>query len=112
MLQSYQSYHLANRTRIIEQARFNYSALGKAFEKQTNATEDQGKKQVNALKDLQPKDEEEKQMEAIKELLRERMGKLYNKSEQKDFTNLTYCFKSKCYCFQRSIACFQEMIKH
>ena len=66
--------------------------------------EDQEKKQGNALKDLQPKEEEEKQIEAIKELLTERMGKLYNKSKQKDFTNLTYCFKSKCYWFQRSIA--------
>ena len=35
----------------IEKAKFNYSPLGKAFKKQINI-EDQGKKQVNALKDL------------------------------------------------------------
>ena len=37
---------------IIEQATFTYSPLGKAFEKQTKAIEDQGKKQVDALNTL------------------------------------------------------------
>ena len=37
---------------IIEQPRFTYSPLGKAFEKQIKATEDQGKKQVEALNTL------------------------------------------------------------
>ena len=36
----------------IEQARFTYSALGKAFEKQIKTIEDQGKKQVDALNTL------------------------------------------------------------
>ena len=31
--------------RVIEQAKFTYSVLGKAFEKQTKTTEDQGEKQ-------------------------------------------------------------------
>ena len=35
---------------IIEQVKFTYSPLGKAFEKQTKTIEDQGKKQVGALK--------------------------------------------------------------
>ena len=34
---------------IIEQAKFTYSPLGKAFEKQIKKIEDQGKKQVDAL---------------------------------------------------------------
>ena len=34
----------SNQQQIIEQAKFTYSALGKAFEKQTKATEDQGQK--------------------------------------------------------------------
>ena len=34
---------------IIEQARFTYSPLGKAFNKQIKTIEDQGKKQVDAL---------------------------------------------------------------
>ena len=37
---------------IIEQAKFTYSALGKAFEKQIKTIEDQGEKQVDALKDF------------------------------------------------------------
>ena len=37
---------------IIEQARFAYSPLGKAFEKQIKTTEDQGQKQVEALNTL------------------------------------------------------------
>ena len=37
---------------IIEQARFTYSPLGKAFEKQIKTIEDQGQKQVEALNTL------------------------------------------------------------
>ena len=37
---------------IIEQARFTYSPLGKAFNKQIKTIEDQGKKQVDALNTL------------------------------------------------------------
>ena len=40
---------------MIKQAKFIYSPLVKAFEKQTKTTEDQGEKQVEALKDLKPK---------------------------------------------------------
>ena len=39
----------SNQRQIIEQAKFTYSPLGKAFEKQTKTIEDQGKKQVDAL---------------------------------------------------------------
>ena len=42
---------------IIEQARFTYSPLGKAFEKQIKIIEDQSKKQIDALKSLKPKEE-------------------------------------------------------
>ena len=42
----------SNQQQIIEQARFTYSPLGKAFEKQTKAIEDQGQKQVEALNTL------------------------------------------------------------
>ena len=41
---------------ITEQAKFTYSPLGKAFEKQTKTIEDQGKKQFDALADLNPKE--------------------------------------------------------
>ena len=42
---------------VIEQARFTYSPLGKDFEKQIKTIEDQGKKQVDALEKLKPKEE-------------------------------------------------------
>ena len=39
----------SNQQQIIEQAKFSYSPLGKAFEKQIKTIEDQGQKQVDAL---------------------------------------------------------------
>ena len=44
----------SNQQQIIEQAKFPYSLLGKAFEKQTKTIQDQGKKQTDALADLKP----------------------------------------------------------
>ena len=46
----------SNQQQIIEQAKFTYSPLGKAFEKQIKTIEDQGKKQIDALADLKPKE--------------------------------------------------------
>ena len=37
--------------RVIEQAKFNYSPLGKVFEKQRKTTIDQGEKQIKAIRD-------------------------------------------------------------
>ena len=56
----------SNNQQIIEQARFTYSPLGKAFDKQIKTIEDQGQKQVDALntlksdnnKELEIKDED------------------------------------------------------
>ena len=42
----------SNRQQIIEQAKFTYSPLGKAFEKQIKTNEDQSQKQVDALEIL------------------------------------------------------------
>ena len=47
----------SNRQQIIEQAKFTYYRLEKAFEKQTKKIEDQGEKQVKALKDLKLKEQ-------------------------------------------------------
>ena len=74
----------ANQQQIIEQAKFTYSPLGKAFEKQIKTIEDQGKKQVDALntlksnnqliiEDVIPKnalnnDEAKKKLDKIKEI--------------------------------------------
>ena len=44
----------SNQQQVIEQTKFTYSPLGKAFGKQIKTIEDQGKKQVHALEKLQP----------------------------------------------------------
>ena len=41
----------SNQQQIIEQAKFIYFPLGKAFEKQTKTIEDEGKNQINAIKE-------------------------------------------------------------
>ena len=48
----------SNEQQIIEQPKFTYSPLGKAFEKQTKTIEDQGEKQVDALKPLESSDKQ------------------------------------------------------
>ena len=57
----------SNQQQIIEQAKFTYSPLGKAFEKQTKTVEDQGKKQDDALESLKTSDNE--QLTPIKDFI-------------------------------------------
>ena len=47
----------SNQQQIIEQAKFTYSPLGKAFEKQIKTIEDQGQKQIDDLESLKPKEQ-------------------------------------------------------
>ena len=49
----------SNQQQIIEQTKFTYSPLGKAFEKQIKTIENQGEKQVDALKNVK---DQEKQL--------------------------------------------------
>ena len=53
----------SDQQQIIDQVKFTYFPLGNAFEKQIETTEHQGKKQVEALKDL--KIEEQNAVEDI-----------------------------------------------
>ena len=50
----------SNQQQITEQATFTYSLLEKAFEKQIKTIKDQGKKQVDALENLKPKEEKKR----------------------------------------------------
>ena len=43
----------SNQQQIIQQAKFSYSPLGKALEKQRKTIEDQGEKQLKAIQDKQ-----------------------------------------------------------
>ena len=69
-------YHLIN-NKIIEQAKFTYSPLGKIFEKQTKTIEDQGEKQIKAINESSIKkyipenilnDEAKKELDKISEI--------------------------------------------
>ena len=90
----------SNQQQIIEQAKFTYSPLGKAFEKQIKTIEDQGKKQVDALKVLEPKAIESGSnnkpvitQEFYDKILEERMDEILKMSDKVDFDNLVYNFK-------------------
>ena len=65
---------------IIEQAKFAYSPLGKAFEKQTKIIKDQGEKQIKATEDNKKLDNKQ---QGNNELLfskeRERFRNIHNK---------------------------------
>ena len=56
----------SDQSTIIEQAKFTYSPLEKTFEKQIKTIEDEGIKQVEALKALKP--EENQELESIEGL--------------------------------------------
>ena len=54
-----------DQSRVLEQAKFIYSPLGKAFEKQIKTKEGQGKKQVEALKVSNPAEQKSKSIEGF-----------------------------------------------
>ena len=87
-----------NQQQLIEQAKFTYCPLGKAFQKQIKTIEDQGEKQIEAFKDLKLKEqtkaiEDKSNNQSIatnifNDLIKERksiMNKLY---ESVDMNNL------------------------
>ena len=87
----------SNQQQIIEQSRFIYSPLGKAFEKQIKTMKNQGKKQVDALKALKPKTIESGSdnkpiitKEVYDKILEEKMNEITEMSDKIDFNNLTY----------------------
>ena len=95
---------LSNQQQIIEQAKFTYSPLGKAFEKQIKTIEDHGKKQIEALENLKPKaiqsgsnNKSTITKEIYNKTLEERMDKILEMSRNIDYNNLTYNFKGPTY---------------
>ena len=96
----------SNQQQIIEQAKFTYSPLGKAFEKQIKTTEDQGEKQIKAIQNQgQAKtikkyfcDSENapfisKQKEIFNELVDERLEKITDLDEKVNSNDLMYRYK-------------------
>ena len=97
---------LSNQQQIIKQAKFTYFPLGKAFEKQIRTIEDQGQKQVDALKDLKPKektktityddgDESLNQKETYNILFDKKLIEIRKLSKEIDYRSLIYNFTTK-----------------
>ena len=94
----------SNQQQIIEQAKFTYSPLGNASEKQTKTIKDQGEKQIDTLESLKPKEvkPEEIKSEEIKpkETKPDEYGDYFLNElaeirhfPEIDFNNLKYTFK-------------------
>ena len=96
----------SNQQQIIEQAKFTYSPLGKAFEKQTKTIEDQGEKQIKAVKDKDLSKSIEKakldsdddlailkQKEIYNELTEEKKTEMKNLDNSVDREKLIYKYK-------------------
>ena len=82
---------------IIEQVKFTYSPLGKTFEKQIETIEDQGRKQVEALKTKVINDKSNNNPPISKEIYdkmsEERIDKILEMSKQINYYNFVYEFK-------------------
>ena len=90
----------SNQQQIIQQAKFNYSPLGKALEKQRKTIEDQGEKQVKAIQDKQivniNKDDYKdklllsREREIFKDIYNKRLDKIEEMNNEMDYDDLDY----------------------
>ena len=92
----------SNQKQIIEQGKFACSPLGKAFEKQIKAIEDQREKQVKEIQTQREiktiesnKGFDNKSHKIFRNLLHERMIEIKDLSRQIGLNSITYYFKSK-----------------
>ena len=91
----------SNQQKIIEQAKFTYSPLGKAFEKQTKTIEDQGGKQIDTIQDNKQQlinDDDDykdklllsKEREIFNDIYNKRLDKIEELNNKIDYDNLKY----------------------
>ena len=90
----------SNKQQVIEQAKFNYSPLGKAFEKQIKTIEDQGEKQIKAIQDnrqqlISGNDYKNrllisKEREIFKDIHNKRLDKIKELDDKIDYDDLKY----------------------
>ena len=91
----------SNQQQIIQQAKFNYSPLGKAIKKQIKTIEDQGKKQVKAIQDnkqiadINCDDYKDKlllstEREIFKDIYNKRLDKIEELNNKIYYNNLNY----------------------
>ena len=93
-----------NQQQIIQQAKFNYSPFGKAFEKQIKTIENQRKKQIKAIQDNNQlvnininKDDDyknklllSKEREIFKDIYNKRLDKIEEMNNEIDYDDLDY----------------------
>ena len=94
----------SDRSRIINKAKFTYSPLSKAFEKQIKTIEDQGEKQMKPIKDNKKELDNKnpgnnkflfsKQREIFKNIFNERLDKIDELSKKIDYNDLKYTVSS------------------
>ena len=94
----------SNQQQIIEQAKFPYSPLGKAFEKQTKTIADRGEKQIKAIQDNKKQlfnDDDykdklliSKEREIFKDIYNKRLDKIEELDNKIDYDNLKYVVAS------------------
>ena len=96
----------SNQQQIIQQAKFNYSPLGKVFEKQIKTIKDQGNKQVKAIQDNYQlvninKDYDyknklifSKEREIFKDIYNKRLDKIEEMNNKIDYDDLEYVILS------------------
>ena len=90
----------SNQQQITEQAKFTYSPLGKAFEKQTKTIEDKGEEKIKAIKDNRKQlisDDDyksilliSKEREIFKDIYNKRLDKIEELNNKIDYDNLKY----------------------
>ena len=96
----------SHQQQIIEQAKFTYSPLGKAFEKETKTIKDQGEKQIKPIQDKRPIKSIKKftydindgpivlkEREIYNKLTEESFEKINNLDERVDFDKLVFKYK-------------------
>ena len=101
----------SNKQQIIEQTKFTYFPLGKAFKKQTKTIEDQGEKQIKAIQDKNFNKSTEKaknysdydyekelliskERKIFKDIYNERLEEIEGVNEAVDYNDLKYTFIS------------------
>ena len=96
----------SNQQQIIQQAKFNYSPLGKAIEKQRKTIEDQGEKQIESIQDSKElvkiiKDNYKdklllsKEREVFKDISNKELNKIEEMNNKIDYDDLDYVILSK-----------------
>ena len=94
-------YYLLINKQIIEQAKFTYSPLGEAFEKQTKTIKDQGEKPIEVIQnnkkqlanindDYENKLLFSKEREIFKNICDERVDEIEELNKNIDYNNLKY----------------------